>query len=516
MSGEKPRAGAGENDMNMRNRLAAVISVCGAAASECLALPIEPDSVQGLPALKHAGLREGNGCIVKTDIPPMPREEQHAIRKIPADVVRLNDRWEALPFGDRGLANNRLNLVVIGDGYLSTQQTTFNTHTTNTLNTFFAYEPYKTYKNYFQVFRVTVNSNVSGVSGDPTSNINKNTPLHMNFWCAGIERLLCININSAYQYAANSPQPFDEILALANSTKYGGAGYPGNEVGTASGGNSQAALIAIHEMGHSLGDLEDEYDYGDGTVYGGGEPFGANASIKASSQMAAAQTKWWRWLGDSTSGFDGPVSTYEGAVYAVFGVYRPSPNSMMRSLGPNFNLPSCEALISRIYGLVRPIDGPPNPATSTVLGPTSAVSILLMQTVNNPLSVQWVLDGAAIPGATSANFNVGSLNLRKGASSLSVRVVDNTPMVRDPAIRNSLLTQTLTWQLPVAPCIADLSGDRLVDDADFPAFVIQYDALACAGPDMPLGCSADFNNDGFVDDADFSILAGLYDALICP
>ncbi len=502
--------------MTKTMRTAAVAFASGLGATVSLGLPNEPGSVQGPMEARLGGSLEGNGCIVKTDIPPMPREEQHAIRKIPADVVRLDGRWEALPFEDRGLANNRLNLVVMGDGYLSTQQATFNTHTTNTLNSFFAYEPYKTYKNYFQVFRVTVNSSVSGVSGDPTSNIFKNTPLRMNFWCGGIERLLCININSAYQYAANSPQPFDEILALANSTKYGGAGYPGNEVGTASGGNSQAALIAIHEMGHSLGDLEDEYDYGDGTVYGSGEPFGANASIKTSAQMAAAQTKWWRWLGDSTPGFDGPVSTFEGAVYSVFGVYRPSPNSMMRSLGPNFNLPSCEALISRIYGLVRPIDGPPNPATSTVLGPTSGVSIVLMQTVNNPLSVQWALDGAAIPGATSVSFNVGSLNLRKGASSLSVRVVDNTPMVRDPAIRNSLLTQTLTWQLPVAPCIADLSGDRLVDDADFPAFAIQYDALGCASPDMPLGCSADFNNDGFVDDADFSILVGLYDALICP
>lgn len=502
-----------------RTSMASFIAAGFIGGSVSLALPNEPGTFPprlggSIPALD--GGWEGNGCVVKTDIPFLPRDEQHAIVRIPAGVTLLGADGKESPFVDRGAANNRLNLVVIGDGYLSTQQATFNTHTTNTLNTFFAYEPYKSYQNYFQTFRVNVISTVSGVSGDPTSNISKNTPLQMNFWCAGIERLLCVNISRAYQYAANAPQPFDEILAVANSTKYGGAGYPGNEVGTVSGGNGSAALIAIHEMGHSLGDLEDEYDYADGTVYSGGEPSGDNASTRTAAQMLAQQTKWWRWMGDSTPGFAGPISTYEGAVYSQFGVYRPSPDSMMRTLGPQFNLPSCEALIARIYAIVKPIDGPPTPATSTVLNPASQASISIMQKVGAPLTVQWLLNGQPIAGATGTSFNVSSLNLRKGASTLAVRVADDTIMVRDPVIRSSLLTQQLAWSLPVAPCLADFTGDRFVDDADFPTFAAQYNILDCADPGMPSGCPADLNSDGFVDDADFVLFAGMYSAFACP
>lgn len=486
-----------------------------AATPVCFGLPDETRAATPFgPA--QAGHTEGSACIVKTDIPALPRHLQHTIERIPAPVTLLGTDGHESPFADRGAANNRVNIVVVGDGYLASQQATFQAHTASTLDSFFSYEPFTTYKNYFQAFRVEVVSTVSGVSGDPTSNISKNTPLQMRYWCSNIERLLCVNVSRAYQYAANSPQPFDQILAIANSSKYGGAGYPSNEIGTLAGGHGSAALIAIHEMGHSLGDLEDEYDYGGSTVYSGGEPSGANASTRTSGQMASTQSKWWRWLGDSTAGFDGPVSTYEGAVYSVSGVFRPSPNSMMRSLGPQFNLPSSEALIRSIYAIVKPIDGPPTPATSTVLTPFSAVGINIMAKIGSPLSVQWLLDGQPIPGAEGTSFNVGSINLREGSVSLSVRVVDNTIMVRDPVLRSSLLTQTLTWSLPVAPCLADFSGDRVVDDADFSDFAIQYDTFACDDPAMPAGCFADLNNDGFVDDDDFVGFVTQYVSFLCP
>lgn len=494
--------------------LALVIAAAAGGAPVCLALPSEAvPASQAAQGHQHA---DGTPCIVKSDIPRIPRDQQHAIERIPAPVTLLDTDGNEHPYGDRGASNNRVNIVVVGDGYLASQQATYQTHTTNTLNSFFSYEPFTTYKNYFQTFRVEVISTVSGVSGDPTAGVSKNTPLQMRYWCSNIERLLCVNVSRAYQYAANSPQPFDQILALANSTKYGGAGYPSNEIGTSAGGHGSASLIAIHEMGHSLGDLEDEYDYGGPAAYEGGEPWGANASTLTSGPMAANETKWWRWLNDATPGFDGPISTYEGAVYSLTGVYRPSPNSMMRALGPRFNLPSAEALIAAIYSIVRPIDGPPTPATSTILTPSSSASVTLLQKVGNPLTVEWLLDGQPIAGATAPSFSISSLNLRKGATSLSVRVIDQTGMVRDPVIRNSLLTQTLAWSLPVAPCLADLSGDRVVDDADFPSFALQYDTFACSEPSMPDFCSADFNADGFVDDADFVIFSSLYNALTCP
>ena len=49
-----------------------------------------------------------------------------------------------------------------------------------------------------------------------------------------------------------------QILALANSDTYGGAAA---RYATATGGNAMSALITPHELGHSLGGLQDEYDY---------------------------------------------------------------------------------------------------------------------------------------------------------------------------------------------------------------------------------------------------------------
>lgn len=62
-------------------------------------------------------------------------------------------------------------------------------------------------------------------------------------------------------------------------------------------------------------------------------------------------------------------------------------------------------------------------------------------------------------------------------------------------------------------CAADLNGDQVVDDADFAAFVVAYDALACGEP--ATGCAGDFNMDGAVDDSDFVVFVAGYERLIC-
>ncbi|MBX3381342.1 MAG: hypothetical protein KF805_14700 [Phycisphaeraceae bacterium] len=68
-------------------------------------------------------------------------------------------------------------------------------------------------------------------------------------------------------------------------------------------------------------------------------------------------------------------------------------------------------------------------------------------------------------------------------------------------------------------CLADLNGDRLVDDADFVEFAAAYNTLVCPalrGARHEEGCPADFNSDQIVDDTDFVIFAAAYNELICP
>lgn len=60
-------------------------------------------------------------------------------------------------------------------------------------------------------------------------------------------------------------------------------------------------------------------------------------------------------------------------------------------------------------------------------------------------------------------------------------------------------------------CVGDLTEDGLVDDADFVAFVAQYDLLVVT----PADPAADFDLDGLVDDSDFSVFAIAYANLLC-
>ena len=169
----------------------------------------------------------------------------------------------------------------------------------------------------------------------------------MAYGCFGIDRLLCIHTGKAQAAAAVAPAN-DIILALANSTRYGGAGYA--NLATLAGSNTAAIEIALHEFGHAFSGLADEYDYGDGATYTGPEPSEANTSIYNAATQLAIEAKWHRWM-------DLPhVDTFEGAAYNQFGIYRPTVNSKMKSLGRPFEEINVEQLVLTMYEHVHPID----------------------------------------------------------------------------------------------------------------------------------------------------------------
>ncbi len=359
--------------------------------------------------------------------------------------------WPFQTIVNNGAPRNRVDIVLVGDGYTAPQLTTYAVHALAAANALFAQEPFKTYRAYFNVHRVDVVSNESGVDNDPVQGIFRDTALNMAYWCGGTERLLCVDVPLAFAAANNAPD-VQQIFAIANSSKYGGAGYPSSDVATFAGANSLSTEIAIHEIGHSLGDLADEYDYGGAETYTGPELGPVDVSIFTAAQMLANQTKWFRWMGDPAGLWDGPVDTYEGANYSVHGVYRPSPNSKMRALNRPFNAPSAEGLIINVYRVARPIDAVSPPTTQT-LGRTDVVTVTPQQPVGHDLSVQWFLNGQPIPGATGRTFPLSTVFLDPGASALSVRVRDDTPMVRNEAARAQWMTETRQWTVS-APAIA--------------------------------------------------------------
>jgi len=383
---------------------------------------------------EHGALTGGRTLLPR----PAGRPEAHALVQVTTIL-------------DNGPPSNRIDLVFVGDGYVLNELGNYEVHCQTALNTLLAQEPFVTYRNLFNAHRVDVVSNMSGVDNDPVEGIDRDTALDMGFFCSGIERLLCVDVAKAKDCAAAAPE-VDQLLAVANSSKYGGAGYTGSDVATYSGGNSAAPEIAIHEMGHSLGELADEYDYGDGTTYAGPELVERNVSILDAAAMAAAGTKWASWLGDPGFGFDGLVSTFEGAYYTQYGIYRPTIASKMRVLGRPFNLPSCEGLILDFYQAIRPIDG--STPTGTALVDPPLVFVDPIDPVGHELEIQWFLDGEPIAGAAQESLQVAAYHFPPGQHALSVRVTDPTPLVRDEPAREAWMTESRAWDLQISPTSA--------------------------------------------------------------
>lgn len=331
------------------------------------------------------------------------------------------------PIINNGDPATHLDLVVVGDGYTSTQLGTFDSHVRSKVNELFAVEPFASYKSLFNVWKVDVVSQQSGVDNDPNGTL-RNTALDMYFYCGGTARLLCVNESKANQYARQAPD-VDQVLALANTTTYGGAG---GGVATAAGGNSTAGQIVVHELGHSIGGLADEYNYGGGTNYTGPELGEPNASVYNRATMVSRQTKWWRWMGQSTPD-GGVIDTFNGCRYYTNGIYRPSSDSIMRTLGRQFNLPGREQMIARFY------------AKATIATSEKPLEVLVPQGIAT-IEVTWTVDGEAVTsarGSTSLDAD-GLTAFGSGRHEVTVTVTDRTGWVLDPVLLAGM-SRTFTW-----------------------------------------------------------------------
>ncbi|MCX5409538.1 M64 family metallopeptidase [Streptomyces sp. NBC_00335] len=358
---------------------------------------------------------------------------------------------------DNGPTGDRLDVVVIGDGYTAAELGKFHTDARAKWAEVTAVEPYATYRNLFNVWTVDAVSHESGVSGDPDRGAVRDTALGSYFWCEEIERLLCIDQPKVDAYVAKAPEA-DLVIVLANSAKYGGAGYnePSATLGyegisTASADNAKSGQVAIHETGHSLGKLADEYFYPgvpDYEKYTGPEPAESNTSKLSADRMARQRAKWYRWLGE-TSPDGGAVGAYEGGGYFATGIRRPTDNSLMRVLGKPFNLPGVEAMIAGFYKHAKAVT--PLTPTDRTLRTAHLAKVAVPRLTGGDgrqLLVRWYLDGREVKRlAGRTDVTVAELRLPdRRTHTLSVTAEDRTPSVRDPEIARTLRS-TVYWNV---------------------------------------------------------------------
>ncbi|MEU1230329.1 M64 family metallopeptidase [Streptomyces sp. NPDC005828] len=368
-----------------------------------------------------------------------------------------------VPVQTTGPADKRFNLVFMGDGYTAAEMPAFRADLERHLNTLWSIEPFASYRSYINVWAVEVPSAESGVDCDPGLTAPaRDTALDMGFWGGcdpdSVQRLLTVDSRKAGALADLVPgtgRANRQIVALAHSDTYGGAG---GSYATASGGNALSSLITPHEIGHSLGGLQDEYDYYargvPGEAYEGPEPSSVHHTLLTEDQMREQRAKWWRWLGEeSESG--GVIGRHEGGMYSTKGVWRPSRHSLMKTLGYAFDQVEREVMVRAISAKVDLVqDHTPDTAP---IGADRTVWVDTLHPVGGALAVTWRLDGRTLDTRGARTVDLRGLRVSPGTHTLTATVTDPTPFVRDPAVRASAaLTRTVGWT--VDPSLTTVRG----------------------------------------------------------
>ncbi|MEO7432471.1 MAG: M64 family metallopeptidase, partial [Dokdonella sp.] len=406
--------------------------------------------------------------------------------KTDAHALSLADRVPSLQVTQEASAGspaNRLDLLVIGDGYTSAQHALFDSDAMILHDSFFGLTPYHEYMSFVNWTTGFVASNQSGAdhppyqsgctssaccadssaSGDPLSGQMVDTAFNGRFCTSQIQRLVTVSSSAVLAAAAAYPG-WDKIFVVVNDATYGGSGGSISVTST----NQQANQIILHEFGHSFSHLADEYaspypGFPACSDLSGSAPCEANVT----NQTAAASVKWSPWFTPGNA-IPTPIGTagvglFEGARYLATGMYRPvDTQCLMQFLGKPF-CPVCrQEYVRTLYrggfgvpatgiDLIEP--GSESPATTPPVnyaaGSTRVFQVTLLRPTVGTLAIQWLLDGAPVSGATGSSYAFTQAATTPATHTLQLRVTDSTSFVT-PSMAGSLLDHTRTWTIHVS------------------------------------------------------------------
>ncbi len=299
-----------------------------------------------------------------------------------------------------GSPAEKVDLLVIGEGYTAAEMTKFHADVKRLLPALFSEEPFKSRRQDFNVRALDLPSAESGINR-PNAGVFRRTPLSAEYNIFDSERYVLTLDNRALRDAA-SAAPYEFIEILVNDKTYGGGGIF-NDQATASVDSAFSPYVFVHEFGHHFAALADEY-YTSDVAYETGaaqkpEPWEPNvtalhdpaqlkwkdlvtagtplptpwskeeyekhtASIQQrrreirarnapESEMDALFREQQAWDGKflSSMAYSGRVGAFEGASYEARGLYRPEADCIMFTRDAVGFCRVCRQAIGRIIDL---------------------------------------------------------------------------------------------------------------------------------------------------------------------
>ena len=202
------------------------------------------------------------------------RDAQNAFREIWTTTIDPKDKTidssrPAFPGHVIAIQNNgdpalKVDLLFLGEGYSASEQEKCEKDTRRLTEGLFSYSPFKERRADFNVWAICAPSPDSGVS-HPGSGIHRNTLYGTQFDVFGEDRYALSFDNRAIRTMA-SFAPYDVMGIVMNSNQYGNGGIFGLYA-TVSIDYPTGIQVFVHEFGHHIADLGDEYYFNADVAY---------------------------------------------------------------------------------------------------------------------------------------------------------------------------------------------------------------------------------------------------------
>ncbi|MEW6194831.1 MAG: M64 family metallopeptidase [Bacteroidota bacterium] len=246
--------------------------------------------------------------------------------------------------------STKLDIVIIPEGYTKDEMLKFKDDCKRFAGYLFEYSPFKENADKINIWGVEAPSLESGTD-IPGKDVWVKTILNSRFYTFDSERyLMTLDYHAIRDYAANAPN--DQIYVLVNTSKYGG-GAVYNYYNVAAADNQLSKQVFVHEFGHGLAGLADEY--GDDPTYQDYYPLDVEPWEPNITTLVNFESKWKNLVDETTpiptndeEKFKDKIGAFEGAGYVPKGVYRPTHNSLMRAFSSNEFNKVCEEVIEKI------------------------------------------------------------------------------------------------------------------------------------------------------------------------
>ncbi len=268
------------------------------------------------------------------------------------DIIPGNMHHECLDIHIGGEIAHSLDIVLLPDGFTAAERDKFIDACYMWSDALFKYAPFSENRHRINIRAVWAPSKEKGIDKPGVGKWVDNL-LDTHFYTFDSERY---QMTEEFQKVRDiaSCAPYESIFILTNTDKYGGGGIY-NFYGLGSAGNTgRTGEVYVHEFGHSLMGLGDEYIELGNTVSAlypeGKEPWEANLT-----RFVKFEGKWEKRIAEETpvptpivpgsTEKDWVIGAYEGGGYLEKGIYRGWPECMMKAL-TDF-CPICQEAISK-------------------------------------------------------------------------------------------------------------------------------------------------------------------------